>query len=51
MASYRDAEEAFVSYFLSKIGPSKESEAKRKMIFEQLKYLIEKALGKKTHNK
>lgn len=38
-------EDAFVNYFLNKVGPTEESERMRKSIFAKVKSLIEKALG------
>ncbi len=39
------AEEAFLNYFFSKIGPTQETEKRRQVIFRKIKALIEKALG------
>ena len=44
----RRVEEAFENYFFSKIAPNSESEKRREKIYNQIKYLIEKALGKNS---
>ena len=47
----RAVEDAFVNYFLNKVGPSEQSEKLRREIYSKVKFLIEKALGKNMRTK